>query len=569
MISDKSVPAQVNVPARREFLKVAGAAFMAIPAVSAGQTGRSGPRQLSTFGVARADDFDLLDATISQLADRMADGSTTSFEIVEKYLGRISALDRQGPMLRHIIEVNPDAMAIAAGLDRERNSGLARGPLHGIPILLKDNIATGDRMTATAGSLAMAGARSSRDAFLAGRLRAAGAVLLGKTNMSEWANFRSTRSSSGWSSRGGQGRNPYVLDRSPCGSSSGTGGAISANYAVAGIGTETDGSITCPAATVGLVGIKPTVGLVSRSGIIPISVTQDTAGPMARTVTDAAILLTALAGVADPLDPATAPSARLAGIDYTRSLQPEGLKGARLGVVRKVFTGYNDATDRLFEQALEVMRLMGAVLVDPADVPHAGEYDAAEFTVLLYEFKAGLNAYLAELGPTAPVHSLQEVIAFNDREQDRVMPYFAQEIMHQAQAKGSLGALEYRRARATCRRLSRVLGIDAVMNRLRLDALVAPTGNPAWPIDLVNGDHFTGSVTTPAAVAGYPHITVPGGFVQELPVGISFFGRAWSEPTLLRVAYGFEQATRHRRPPGFLPSINAGAGTDRFRGVEG
>jgi amidase len=491
----------------------------------------------------------------------MESGRWTAERLVEQYLGRIADLDRSGPTLRHILDKNPDAMEIAARLDQERAAGRVRGPLHGIPVVLKDNIDTGDRMTTTAGSLALQGSRAAQDAFLAARLRDSGAVLLAKTSMSEWANFRSTRSSSGWCSRGGQGKNPYALDRTPCGSSSGTGGAVAASYAAAGVGTETDGSITCPAATVGLVGLKPTVGLVSRSGVIPISATQDTAGPMARTVTDAAILLTAMMGV-DPRDPATAASASHAGLDYTQGLDPDGLRGMRLGVTRKVFTGYHDGTDRLFEEALGVMRSLGAIIIDPADLPHASDTGDAEGVVLHYEFKAGLNAYLAGLGAAAPVKSLAEVIAFNERERDLVMPFFGQDTMIKAQTMGPLTSPAYRRALATCRRLWRTEGIDAVMNKHHLDALVAPTGNPAWPIDLVNGDHFTGSVTTPAAVAGYPHVTVPGGFFCGLPVGISFFGRAWSEAALLRMAFAYEQATHHRRPPLFLATAETGPGTD-------
>jgi amidase len=494
----------------------------------------------------------------------MESGKWTAEDLVQGYLGRIAAMDRSGPTLRHILETNPDAIQIATDLDRERASGRVRGPLHGIPIVLKDNVDTGDRMTTTAGSLALEGSRPLADAFLAGRLRAAGAILLAKASMSEWANFRSTRSSSGWCSRGGQGRNPYALDRTPCGSSSGTGGAVAASYAAAGVGTETDGSITCPAATVGLVGIKPTVGLISRSGIIPISATQDTAGPIARSVADAAELLTALTGL-DPLDEATRASGPLLGTDFTRFLDADGLRGMRLGVTRKVFTGYHDGTDRCFEEALVALRRLGAVIVDPADLPHASDPGEAESVVLHYEFKAGLNAYLAGLGPDAPVRSLAEVIAFNERERDRVMRFFGQETMLKAQTMGPLTSPVYRRALATCRRLWRTEGIDQVMTRHRLDALIAPTGNPAWPIDLVNGDHFTGSVTTPAAVAGYPHITVPSGYVSGLPVGLSFFGRAWSEPALIRMAYAYEQGTRHRVPPRYLPTAEMGSGADGFR----
>lgn len=554
-MADRGCAPQIqSALSRRGFLAIGGSALLA--ANTAGTIGGSAERHFSTStssaGVAS---FELDELELTDILAGLESGRWRSRDLVDLYAARIESLDRRGPALRHILELNPDLARVAEERDRERQAGEIRGPLHGIPVLLKDNIATGDRMTTTAGSLALEGSRSPRDAFLAARLRAAGAILLGKANMSEWANFRSTRSSSGWSSRGGQGRNPVVLDRTPCGSSSGTGGAIAANYAPVGIGTETDGSITCPAATVGLVGIKPTVGLVSRSGIIPISATQDTAGPMTRTVADAARLLSVITGV-DPGDPATAGSRHYAGTDYSRFLDRRALEGKRLGVTRARFTGYNDATDRVFEEALGVLHGLGAVVVDPADIPHAGEYDDAEYEVLLYEFKAGLNDYLAALGQDAPVRSLEEVIAFNERNGARVMPYFGQEILYQAQEKGPLSAPAYRRALAACRRLSRTLGIDAVMTQHRLDALVAPTGNPAWPIDLVNGDHFTGSVTTPAAVAGYPHVTVPAGQVHGLPVGLSFFGRAWSEGPLIAMAYAYEQATMHRRPPAFLPTLD-------------
>ncbi|MEO8139704.1 MAG: amidase, partial [Gemmatimonadota bacterium] len=537
---------------RRAFVAAAGLALVAADPSSL--SGRTHSRNISTPPTPPAPpEFELEEVSLAELRAGMESGRWTAKELVERYLGRIAALDRTGPTLRHILDLNPEAIAVAERLDRERAGGGVRGPLHGIPLVLKDNIDTADRMTTTAGSLALEGSHARRDAFLAERLKAAGAILLAKTSMSEWANFRSTRSSSGWCSRGGQGKNPYALDRTPCGSSSGTGGAVAASYVAAGIGTETDGSITCPAATVGLVGLKPTVGLVSRSGIIPISASQDTAGPIARTVADAAALLSAITGI-DSRDPATAASASHAGQDYTRFLDADGLRGMRLGVTRKVFTGYHDGTDRLFAEALDVMRSLGAVIVDPADLPHAADTGEAEGVVLHYEFKAGLNAYLTALGPDAPVKSLAEVIAFNERERDRVMPFFGQDTMIKAQGMGPLTSPIYRRALATSRRLWRSEGIDAVMTKHRLDALIAPTGNPAWPIDLINGDHFTGSVTTPAAVAGYPHITVPGGLFCGLPVGISFFGRAWSEPTLLRMAFAYEQATHHRRPPQFLPT---------------
>jgi amidase len=407
-------------------------------------------------------------------------------------------------------------------------------------------------MTTTAGSLALEGSVPPRDSHVAARLRAAGAILLAKANMSEWANIRSTHSSSGWSARGGQCRNPYVLDRNPCGSSSGSAAGVSANFGAVAIGTETDGSIVCPASANGVVGIKPTVGLVSRAGIIPISHTQDTAGPLCRTVADAAAVLAALAGP-DPRDRATA--RRPPVPDYTRFLDPAGLRGARIGVAREKFFGYSEVTDRLAEAAIGVLRREGAVVVDPADIPNAGTYDDAELEVLLYELKADLNAYLATLGAGAPVRSLADVIAFNERTREREMPWFGQELFLQAEARGPLTSPAYRKALARCRRLARTDGLDASITKHRLDALVAPTGNPAWPTDLVNGDHFTGSSSTPAAVAGYPSVSVPMGSAWGLPVNLSFFGAAWSEPTLIRLAYAFEQVTRHRKPPRFLPTL--------------
>ncbi len=498
--------------------------------------------------------FELEEITIAELQAGLASGRYTAARLVALYLGRIAAMDRTDVSLQAIIETNPDALALAEQSDRERQAQGPRGPLHGVPVLLKDNIDTADRMTTTAGSLALEGSIPPRDAHLAERLRAAGAILLAKTNLSEWANIRSTRSSSGWSARGGQCRNPFVLDRNPCGSSSGSAAAVSANFGAVAVGTETDGSIVCPASANGVVGFKPTVGLVSRAGIIPISHTQDTAGPLCRTVADCAALLTVLAGP-DPRDPATAQSAGHVEADYTRFLDPAGLRGARIGVARAKFFGYSDATDRLAEAALGVLRREGAIVVDPADIPHAGSYDDAELEVLLYELKADLNAYLSALGPAAPVRTLADVIAFNEREKAREMPWFAQELFVQAEAKGPLSTPAYRKALATCGRLSRVQGLDAILNRHRLDALVAPTGNPAWPTDLVNGDHFTGGSSTPAAVAGYPSISVPMGQAWGLPVNLSFIGRAWSEPALLRMAYAFEQITMHRKAPRFLPTL--------------
>lgn len=503
----------------------------------------------------------------------MQAGQLTARRLVEAYLARIEALDRSGPRLNSIIELNPDALAIADALDAERCDQGPRGPLHGIPVLLKDNIDTADRMQTTAGSLALVGSIPPQDATVAARLRAAGAVILGKTNLSEWANFRSTRSTSGWSSRGGLTRNPYALDRSACGSSTGSAVAVAAELCAAAIGTETDGSITCPAAVNGIVGLKPTVGLVSRAGIIPIAHSQDTAGPMALTVADVAILLGALAGY-DPRDPATAligdrlpvadseaghlaPSShhRLPMANYTQFLDREGLRGARIGVARQYF-GKHPLVDAIAERCLATMRRLGAEVVDLEQPLPDDEIGPHEVEVLLYEFKADLNAYLASLGPTAPVKSLEEVIAFNEAHADLVMPYFGQERMVQAQAKGPLTEPAYLEALATCKRLAGAEGIAAALARQRLDAIVAPTTGLAWLIDLVNGDHYPGSCTTPAAVAGYPHITVPAGFAFGLPVGLSFFAGAWSEPTLLRLAYAFEQATRARRPPTFLPTVN-------------
>ncbi|MGI8402154.1 MAG: amidase [Gemmatimonadaceae bacterium] len=498
--------------------------------------------------------FALEETTVADLQAGMASGKMTAHSITQNYITRIHELDRIGPTLRHVIEINPDALSIAATLDRERKAGKARGPLHGIPILVKDNIDTADRMTTTAGSYALAGSIPLRDATIAAKLRAAGAIILGKTNLSEWANFRSSHSSSGWSGRGGQARNPYVLDRNPCGSSSGSGGAVSANLCALAIGTETDGSIVCPASANGVVGIKPTLGLVSRAGIIPIAHSQDTAGPMARTVTDAAILLNVMAGP-DPRDPATSSGAARSPIDYTASLDANGLRGARIGVARSKFFGYSDVTDKLVNDAIATMKAQGAVIVDPANIETAGKFDDTEFDVLLYEFKADLNTYLASLGPKAPVRTLEDIIGYNDAHKDQEMPYFGQEIMIQAQAKGPLTEKKYLDALANDLKLSRTDGIDATMDKYKLDAIVAPTGNPAWTTDLVNGDHFSGGSSTPAAVAGYPNINVPAGFSHQLPVGISFFGRAYSEPTLIRIAFAYEQATHHRRPPRFIPSL--------------
>ena len=494
--------------------------------------------------------FPLEEATAAQLQDWMASGRYTARQLTELYLRRIEEVDRNGPALRSVIELNPDALSIADALDTERRTKGARGPLHGIPILIKDNIDTADAMLTTAGSLALEGSRPLADAFVVGRLRAAGAIILGKTNLSEWANFRSTRSSSGWSGRGGQVKNPYALDRNPCGSSSGTGAAIAANLAAIGVGTETDGSIVCPSGANGLVGIKPTIGLVSRTGIIPIAHSQDTAGPMARSVADAAVLLAAMTGV-DAADASMTGHGSRAGVDYRKALDPAALKGARIGVARKQYFGYSVAADRLVNAAIDVMKAQGAVIVDPADIPTASKMDECELEVLLYEFKAGLNKYLQARGPSAAVRSLDELIAFNEREKAREMPFFGQELLIAAQKKGPLTSAAYRTSLATCRARARSQGIDLVMRRHRLDAIVAPTGSPAWTTDVVNGDHFTGASSTPAAVAGYPSITVPAGQAFGLPVGISFIGRAWSEAKLIALAHAYEQHSRHRRPPPF------------------
>lgn len=496
------------------------------------------------------EEFELEELTISELQDGMKSGRFTARSLVQKYLDRIDEIDKHGPAINSVIEINPDAASIAEALDREREEKGARGPLHGIPILIKDNIDTADRMMTTAGSLALVGSRPTQDAFVAKKLREAGAVILGKTNLSEWANFRSSHSTSGWSGRGGQTKNPYVLERNACGSSSGSGAALSANLCAVAIGTETDGSVVCPSSTNSLVGIKPTVGLISRAGIIPISHSQDTAGPMARTVSDAAILLGALTGI-DVNDGVTKTQRSFA--DYTRFLDKGGLKGARLGVARKYF-GFNDRVDKLMNESIDVIKRLGAVVVDPTDIPTSGKFDDSELEVLLYEFKADLNNYLRRLGSSTPVHSLKEVIEFNEKNRDREMPYFGQDLFIKAEAKGPLTEKKYLQALAKNHLLSRAQGIDFIMRKHRLDALVAPTGGPAWPTDWINGDHFTGGYSSASAVAGYPHITVPAGYVFGLPVGISFFGAAWSEPKLIKYAYAFEQATKARRPPKFLPT---------------
>jgi amidase len=531
---------------RRAFLAAAGTGAAGV-AVGARAFADTAP------AAAKAAPFDVAEATVAGLQEAMASGRLTARALTRAYLDRIDALDRRGPALRSVIETNPEALAIADALDAERRAKGARGPLHGIPVLVKDNVDTGDRNTTTAGSLALEGTRATRDAFIVERLRTAGAIPLGKTNLSEWANIRSTHSSSGWSARGGQCRNPYVLDRNPCGSSSGSGAAVSASLCAVAVGTETDGSIVCPSSANGIVGLKPTLGLVSRSGIIPIAHSQDTAGPMTRTVRDAAILLGALAG-SDPRDAATAPADGTRVADYTRVLDPDGLRGARIGVARKI-AGFDARVDRLMDDAIAEMKRRGAVIVDPADIPHVGEYDDSELEVLLYELKADLAAYLATRGPDTKVRTLADVIAFNEQHRDREMPYFGQELFLRAQEKGPLTTPAYLDALAKNQRLSRAEGIDAVMEQHTLDAIIAPTGGPSWMTDLVAGDHYTGGSSTAPAVAGYPNLSVPMGFVFGLPVGLMFMGRAWSEPTLLKLGYAFEQATRHRKPPSFVPTV--------------
>lgn len=534
---------------RRAFLG-AGAIAGTAAAVGAftGTTEAQGPPSAAPF--------DLDEATVEDLQRRMASGELTARAIAEKYLARIDAIDRRGPTLRAVVEVNPDALSIADTCDRERSDGKIRGPLHGIPVLIKDNIDTSDRMMTTAGSLALEYAPApEHDAFIVTRLREAGAVLLGKTNLSEWANFRSSRSSSGWSGRGGQTRHPYALDRNPCGSSSGSAVACASNLATLTVGTETDGSIVCPSSICGLVGVKPTVGLVSRTGIIPISASQDTAGPMTRTVRDAAALLNVLAAW-DPKDKATGLAGVRRKVDYTASLDPGGLKGARLGVARKL-AGFNDRVDAVFARALDALKQQGAVLVDPADIPEAPGLGDAEFEVLLHEFKAGLQDYFTKRDAPNGLRTLEDAFEFNRKEPGRELRYFGQDIFTKAMERGPLTSPKYIAAVRKCRSGSRTLGIDAVMARHKLDALVAPTTGPAWLTDLLNGDHYTGgNASTVPAIAGYPHVTVPMGAVAGLPVGLSFFARAWSETTLLRLAFAFEQATKSRWTPTFLPTLD-------------
>ena len=496
--------------------------------------------------------------TIAELQGKMTSGELTARQLAEMYLGRIALVDEGENGINSIIELNPEALVIAEQLDAERKDGKVRGPLHGIPVLIKANIDTFDRMSTTAGSLALEGSVALQDAFLVGRLREAGVLILGKTNLSEWANFRGKNSTSGWSSLGGLTRNPYALDRTACGSSSGSGAAVAANLCAAAVGTETDGSIICPAQTNGVVGIKPTIGLISRTGIIPIAHSQDTAGPMARTVADAAALLGPMTGV-DETDAATLLEGRSAYEDYTRFLNPDGLKGARIGVARSLF-GTDKRVLKIIESALEMMKSLGAELIE-VDLASSDKFGKSELESLLYEYKADLNAYLANRGRMAKVHSLKEVIKFNEENRERVLPYFGHERMLDAQEKGALTQKKYINALEKNLRLSREEGIDAVMAEHNLDAIVCPSGGPAWMIDLINGDGIRSwdvDSTSYAAVAGYPHITVPAGYIFGLPVGISFFASAWQEPTLIKLAYAFEQATKVRVPPRFLKTADLG-----------
>jgi len=527
---------------RREFLRRGGLAVGGLalsPLLGA----------CTTVGAGRRD-ATVEETTIAALQEAMQAGRLTAESLVDIYVQRIEAIDRTGPTLRSVQEINPDARAIAAALDAERRSRGPRGPLHGIPVLLKDNIATADKLETTAGALALIGARPREDATIARRLREAGAVILGKASMSEWAYFKSAPGSSGWSARNGQSRNPYALDRTPCGSSSGSAIAVAANLVTVSIGTETDGSIICPSGVNGVVGIKPTVGLTSRAGVIPISATQDTVGPFGRTVADAATVLGALVGV-DPRDAATQASAGKAPTDYTRALARDGLGGARIGVPREGYFGYSAKADAVVNEAIAVMKGLGAEVVDPIKIPNfdRASLTASELIVLLYEFKAGVNAYLADLAPGAKVKTLEDVIAFNKRNAGDNLPFFGQELLERAQAKGPLTDAEYVEALEKVRRLAGREGFDVIMEEQKLDALVAPTTTPAWPVDLVNGDQFRGSSAKSAAIVGYPLVSVPAGHAQGLPVGLTFMGRAWSEPTLIKLAYAFEQATKARRPP--------------------
>jgi amidase len=519
---------------RRHFLGLAG--LGAAGALLGQQPPQPMPPEHGPAPAAAPPPFELDEMTVGEMQEALRSGRFTSRSLTEAYLGRIEAIDKKGPAINAVIEINPDALAIAEEMDRRKET---RGPLHGIPVLIKDNIDTADRMRTSAGSLALGESIAAHDAAVVQKLRQAGAVIIGKTNLSEWANFRSTHSTSGWSGRGGLTRNPYILDRNCCGSSSGTGAAIAANLAAAGVGTETDGSVVCPSSACSLVGIKPTLGVISGAGIVPIAHSQDTAGPMCRTVTDAAILLGVLSQD---------------GTDFTKSLDPNGLRGARIGVARHYF-GINDSSDAVMKEAIEAIKHLGATVVDPADMKTAGKFDDTEMEVLLYEFKADLNKYLAGLGLNVRTRTLADLIKFNVEHRDQEMPYFSQELFEKAEKKGPLTEEKYKKALARNHRMSREEGIDATLKKHKLDALIAPTGGPVWMTDLINGDHYTGGYSTPSAVAGYPHVTVPAGLAFGLPVGLSFFAGAGSEPALIKFACAFEQGTKARKKPGFIGSL--------------
>ena len=539
---------------RRNFLKegsVTGIALTTIGISSCQQTAKVGKRERGDKQMKPiVDDFELNEMTIDELQQKMQNGTYTSRSLTELYLHRIEKIDKTGPALNSVIEINPDAITIAENMDRERRDGKVRGLMHGIPVLIKDNIDTGDKMMTTAGSLALEGHKAARDAFIIKQMRHAGAVLLGKTNLSEWANFRSSRSSSGWSSRGGQTKNPCVLDRNPCGSSSGSGVAVAANLCAVAIGTETDGSVIAPASYNGIVGIKPTVGLLSRSGIIPISKTQDTAGPMTRTVKDAAILLAALTGT-DEADPVTKESEGKVKTDYTQYLRADGLQGKRIGVEKSFLEGHEGVVN-VYKQAIELLRTKGATIVEVELLKMTRKLRDAEFTLLQYEFKDGLNRYLA--GANAGVRTLAEIIAFNKSNEAKAMPFFKQETLEISEKKGGLDSTEY--INVVKETLSSRTIIDDMMNEHELNAIIGTSIGLANCTDLVNGDYRTGFYfCPPAAMAGYPHITVPMGTVHELPIGLSFIAGAYKEDELLTMAYAYEQASQKRTAPKFLKTI--------------
>ncbi|OIO62251.1 MAG: amidase [Candidatus Marinimicrobia bacterium CG1_02_48_14] len=543
---------------RRDFLKYSAAGSVIAATVAAGGfTGvlascSKDEKEAVPTPVSHA--FEYAEYSVSEIQALFESGKLNSRNLTAMYLERIAKIDQNGPQLKAVIEINPEALVIAEALDAERKQGLIRGPLHGVPVLLKDNIGTADQMQTTAGSLALMNAQPHNDAFLVKKLREAGAVILGKTNLSEWANFRDNISSSGWSGRGGQTKNPYALDRNPCGSSSGSAVAVAANMTMLAVGTETNGSVVCPASINGIVGIKPTLGLVSRSGIIPIAHSQDTAGPMARTVKDAAYLLGVMTG-ADSADEITVTRSGQQLGDYVKFLAADGLNGARIGIARQYF-GFHPGVDTIMEQAVEVMKNAGAVIIDPVEIKTYGDFGSASFEVLLYEFKADLNKYLGGLDKTAEIHSLEELIEYNKTNASKEMPFFGQDLLEMAQKKGSLDSKEYKIALEKAKRLAGPEGIDAALIKDNLDALIAPSNGPAWLTDHVTGDHFQGGSSSPAAVAGYPNITVPAGDILGLPIGISFFGAAFSEPRLLRIAYGFEQQTKHRVVPDFKTTVD-------------